>query len=135
LGVVGIFGQIDEELAAERARGDLQAFEADRGRSETVAAHAGDGDARVLQTAQEIEHARVVEMHANQDERDAVLGERGARFLQIAHDDKLMPGEDVGEPTVAVGRVREQDTGGHVGKELWVHSWYAPLARPLLHHR
>src|SRR5688572_33419669 len=75
--VVRVPRKVEKERAAERLGGDLEPLDGDGGRSEALAAHAHYAAAWVLgvrpHVAQEVEHARVVEVHADEHEIEAVI--------------------------------------------------------------
>src|SRR5688572_17671476 len=70
--IVRIPGEIQEQRAAQGLRGNLEALDGDCGGNELLAAHADERPHPVpaarLQVAQQVEHARVVEMHADHDQ-------------------------------------------------------------------
>ena len=81
-------------MAAERLGGDLQPFDGDRGRHEMLAAHAGQRAAGVraarLQVAQQVEHARIVEVHADQHQVEALAREFALRLTERAHERQVV---------------------------------------------
>ena len=104
-----------------------------------MTAHAGDRLVGVVSAgahmAHQIEHARIIEMHADHHQVELLLRQQALRLSHRAREHHIVPGKDGGQSAVAVGRIRNEDALWHVGDALIAHSCYAPRACPFMHDR
>src|SRR6185503_1643349 len=127
--VVGIFGEVEEQIAGGRLGRKLEAFDRQRRGYEAMDAHARHRRLvlpAAAHVSHEVEHARVIEVHADHDQVESGLRQLALRFGQRARERQLVSVEDLGQAAVAFRGVGDQDALAHVGVAVTARSSYGP---------